>query len=113
MPIRYKAEYFEFPKNPELPVFKEVPDGFEERPYFLGPKTAWTKIARHSDGSVMRPQPKLRILTFCHHCAGWVEGEAHENMVNDLDGSRLCGRKGTEFWCPRCGKEICFCGMMS
>lgn len=40
-------------------------------------------------------------------------GQAHEHRVNDLDGSRLCGRRGTEYYCPRCGKEIHFSGMMS
>lgn len=113
MPIRQISEYFEFPKDPNLPLFKELPEGFEVKGSFMGPSTAWTKIARHPDGSFMRPQPKMRVLTYCPHCAGWVEDEAHENMVNDLGGSRLCGRKGTEFWCARCGEMICFSGMMS
>jgi hypothetical protein len=99
MPIRYKAEHFEFPKRMELPVVKELPSEFERRFY------------KHE--ACTRYPESLKFMTNCHHCGGWVPGQAHEHRVNTLDGSRLCGRKGTEYYCPRCGKEIHFSGMMS
>lgn len=106
MPIRYKAEYFEFPKRMELPVLKELPPEFEL--CFSSSFEAWTRL-QFLDGKA----DKLRFMTACHYCGGWVEGKPYEHRVNTLDGSRLCGRKGTEYYCPRCAKEIHFSGMMS
>lgn len=107
MPIRYRPEHFEFPKNMSLPVFKELPEGFEIRSFF-GEWEAWNRPNFQNPS-----KEKLRILTKCHHCGGWVEGRAHKHHVNNLDGSRLCGRRGTEYYCPRCANEIHFSGMMS
>lgn len=109
MPIRYLAEHFEFPKNMDLPVYKELPQGFEVRSLF-GDWEAWNRIDLSTPGKL---KDELRILTKCHHCGGWVEGRAHEHRINNLDGSRLCGRRGTEYYCPRCAKEIHFEGLMS
>lgn len=106
MPIRYNAEYFEFPKNMSLSVHKELPEGFEVRSIF-GDWEAWKVSTRDNPGG------KLLFLTKCHHCGGWVEGRAHEHRIDNLDGSRLCGRRGKEYYCPRCAKEIHFSGMMS
>lgn len=107
MPIRYIAEHFEFPQNMSLPVFKELPHGFEIRSIF-GEWEARSRI------DPTKPQhDDLRFMTKCHHCGGWVDGRAHEHKINNLDGSRLCGRRGTEYYCPRCAKEIRFEGMMS
>ena len=104
MPIRYKAEYFEFPKHLDLPVSKELPANFTVRESIFGSWEAWNAESL---------LPELEFMTNCHHCGGWVPGKAHEHRVNDLDGSRLCGRRGVEYFCPRCGKEIHFSGMMS
>jgi len=101
MPFRPRYEHFEFPKLLDLPVFKEPPEGAEEG-FSMGFKSL---RSRH-------PKP-FRSWHFCHHCAGWIEGEPHENRVNTLDGSRLSGRRGTEFFCRRCAKEIGFSGLMS
>lgn len=106
MPIRYIPEHFDFPQRLGLPVLKELPPEFEEHS-FLGPKTAWTKL------DLNRKSVGLRMMVLCHHCGGWIPGRAHEHHINNLDGSRLCGRKGTEYYCPRCAKEICFSGVMS
>jgi hypothetical protein len=110
MPIRYKAEHFDFPKHLDTPVYKELPEGFEDRTIGIGPKEAWTrfKVPLHPGAP-----DDLRFLTFCRHCGGWVPGSAYEHRVNTLDGSRLCGRRGVEYYCPRCAKEIYFSGMMS
>lgn len=105
MPFHTRHEYFEFPKRMELPVLKELPQEFEVRA-FLHSFEAWTKI------DVIK-KDKLRFMTLCKACGGWVEGQAHQHQVNDLDGSRLCGRKGVEFYCPRCAKQIHFEGVMS
>jgi hypothetical protein len=49
----------------------------------------------------------------CRHCNGWIEGYANQYSVNTLDSSRLAGRRGTEWYCRRCGEQIAFLGMMS
>ena len=107
MPIRYKAEHFEYPKRLELPVVKELTDNFEVVSIF-GSFEARTKLDLTKRGG-----GPMEFMTKCHHCGGWVPGRAHEHHVNNLDGQRLCGRKGTEFYCPRCGQEVHFSGMMS
>jgi len=101
MPFRTKAEYFEYPQRPELSVLKELPESAENG-FTFGYKSQRT---RH-------PEP-FRQWFFCHHCGGWIEGEPHENEVNNLDGRRLAGRRGTEFYCIRCARQIGFSGMMS
>jgi len=85
----------------DLPVLKDPPEGSEEG-FSFGYKSRRT---RH-------PNP-FHWWYFCHHCQGWIEGQPHENEVNNLDGRRLAGRKGTEFFCIRCAEEIGFSGMMS
>lgn len=99
MPIRNKYEHFEYPKRMDLAVLKEQPEGLDM--HFFGPKTVWSK------------GPPLKNWFYCPYCQGWIEGKPHENEINNLDGRRLCGRKGTEFYCIRCAREICFSGMMS
>jgi hypothetical protein len=47
----------------------------------------------------------------CHWCEGWIEGRANQSGVNTL--GPLSGRRGTEYNCRRCGREIGFAGMMS
>lgn len=118
MPIRYKAEHFDFPKHLELPVFQELPATFTVRGSIFGSWEAWNGEHRLDEyrkkrEEIARSLPELAFMTNCHHCGGWVPGQAHQHRVNDLDGSRLCGRRGTEYYCPRCGKEIHFSGMMS
>lgn len=49
----------------------------------------------------------------CRHCNGWIEGYANQFDVNTLDSSRLAGRRGTEWYCRRCGEQIAFIGLMS
>jgi hypothetical protein len=101
MPFRTKEECFEYPKRLDLPVLKEPPEGVEEGLSF-GHKSLRTRY----------PAP-FKQWFYCQHCEGWIEGEPHENEVNNLDGRRLAGRKGTEFWCIRCARQIGFSGMMS
>ena len=113
MPIRTRYEHFEFPKDLNLEVFKELPEGFEQKGWLLGPKTAWTVMQRNEDGSPSPIQQPFREMTYCQHCEGWIEARPHEHQINNLDGSRLCGRKGTEYYCARCAQEIHFSGMMS
>ena len=103
MPIRMQPEHFEFPKRLDMPVLKDPPEGSDIRLTF-GYK--WVS------SPVLGGRP-FKVWFFCHHCQGWIEGEPHEHEVNDLDGRRLCGRRGTEFWCLRCAQQIGFSGMMS
>ena len=38
----------------------------------------------------------------CRHCGGWIPGRIAEFVADDQY------RKGREFYCIRCGEEICF-----
>lgn len=87
--------------NLSLPVLTEKPDG-REMP-FLGPKVIWSR-------NEVRP---LKHWYFCPHCKGWIEGHPADQDVNDLDGRRRAGRRGTAYFCIRCTREISFSGMMS
>lgn len=111
MPIRYHAEYFDFPQDMDLPVHKELPPEFEASP--LWPWEARTKLNRDAQGKVIRPIPELLFMTKCWHCEGWVPGKPREHDINNLDGRGRCGRRGTEYYCPRCAKEVHFSGIMS
>lgn len=94
------------PKDEGLTVHESLPPLVGELAYtsVLGqPRQAWGATA---DGAP-------RVLHFCQHCNGWIEGTATQYSVNTLDSSRLAGRRGTEYYCRRCGREIAFSGMMS
>jgi hypothetical protein len=107
MPIRTRYEHFEFPKNLDLPVHKELPEDFEKRELFLGPAIAWLKL------SIRERSDRVTFMYHCRHCEGWIPGEPYEHEINNLDSSRLCGRRGTEYYCRRCAEQIYFSGMMS
>lgn len=112
MPLRQTFESFEYPKRLELPVLKELPPEFEEKEFLGGPKRAWTSIAWAKAQIVAGKDHKMRFMTFCNHCGGWVEGEPHKNeLCTPLRG--LAGRQGTEYYCPRCAKYLTFSGLMS
>lgn len=68
------------------------------------------------DGLVIGPLTAHRSSPYgcvylCCQCGGWIEGHADEYQVNDL--GPLSGRRGTEFYCRRCGAEVGFFGMMA
>lgn len=54
--------------------------------------------------------PFLRMY-HCRFCEGWIDGEPTEFRINTL--GVLSGRRGSEFYCRRCGQELAFFGMMS
>lgn len=102
MPLRVRYEHFDAPKNPSLPVLKDKPDG---RDYgIFGPPQIWSD---HTKGH------PIKHWYECYRCGGWIEGMPFEHNVNTLDPAHLAGRRGTEFYCIRCGEEIHFSGLVS
>lgn len=98
----YKSEWFDAPKNMSVQVFKDLPENYIEEPrYFLNKSFRIAKTAKYS------------FAYFCNHkeCKGWIlelPNEYEENTIGILSG-----RKGTVFYCVRCGNEIGFEGMYS
>lgn len=99
----YKLVHFDAPKDMTLPVFSSLPEGFvEERDVLL----TVNRIAQNG----MFPRS---FMYHCHWCDGWIQGEPNEFKVNTLESEHLAGRRGIEYYCCRCGREIGFSGMMS
>lgn len=90
--------------NPELKVFKELPEKYEADPLGFSDKEA--KIKHEF---LREPLDQLERMHFCYHCDGWIPGHPiregiHEPLV------AMTGRQGTSYQCARCGYEICFVG---
>jgi len=99
----YQLEWFDAPEDKSLPVLDALPNGVAERTRLFGPREAWGTPA---DGW-------FRRFHFCHHCGGWIEGDANEYHENTLDSAHLAGRRGKAYHCLRCGREIAFFGAVS
>jgi hypothetical protein len=97
------THYEPAPKDMNLPVRKDLPDGVTERKWTLS-------HLREAHGIV---GDDYLTFHYCDRCEGWIEGHANEYRVNTLDSSHLAGRQGTEYFCRRCGEEIAFSGLMS
>lgn len=100
----YKTIWEPSPRNMDLKVWEELPEDVEERdPQFFNP----IRVARgYHEGEYHR-------FYFCHHCKGWIRGEAYEFSINTLAPHQLAGRQGTEYYCLHCGEQIGFFGVMS
>ena len=95
------------PGNPELEVFKELPDNYEEDLLGLSSREASIK-----GDCLKEPLDVLKKMHHCGHCGGWIDAlpiqeSVYEPLVN------LTGRQGTFYYCARCGYELCFVGRMS
>ncbi len=101
----YSQHYFPAPKNPSLPVLKELPPGIAED------GRQWIHNLREASGYVAKGD--YHFYTYCDHCGGWIRGHANEYEVNTLAPHQLAGRRGTEYYCQRCGEQLAFSGMMS
>jgi hypothetical protein len=93
----WKYEWFDAPKNPDLPVQKQLPPGARQWHFLY-------------EFQAIDPAGEVHHWTLCKHCEGWIPAKVNEYPVNTLDDNRKTGRKGTEYYCPRCGKEIHFSG---
>lgn len=100
----YRNQWFDAPKDMSLTVHKELPEGVEEGRF------AFVRNMREASGM---SGDKYLFFYFCKRCGGWIEGHANEYSVNTLNPSQLSGRRGTEYFCCRCGEQIAFNGMMS
>lgn len=50
----------------------------------------------------------------CHYCRGWIPGVPETREINTMSIEHpLSGRRGTAFYCLRCGEEIDFIGEIS
>ena len=76
-----------------LPVLPELPPGVEEMPAHV--REAWGR----TDG-------ELRHFHFCPRCCGWVDGQP--SLTHDDALGPRPGRRGTAYYCRRCGGEIAF-----
>lgn len=100
----YRHQWFDAPKDTSLSVLKSLPsDVSEDR---LNDLFNLKQAAGYVDG-------QYKTFHFCPHCGGWIEGHANQYEVNTLNSGHLAGRRGTEFFCCRCGERIGFFGMMS
>lgn len=90
------------PNNMNLPVLVDLPEDFRKIEMFSEVKEA--------DGYI---DGKYTVFYYCMFCKGWIEGHANEYHVDDLHAHVLAGRRGFEYYCKRCGKEIAFSGVMS
>lgn len=100
----YSLHYEPAPSDMSLPVLKELPDGVTEESFTLG-------VVREASGKPT--EEGWPHYHFCPHCNGWIEGYPNEFPVNTFAPQHLAGRKGTEYFCRRCGHEIGFLGLMS
>jgi hypothetical protein len=91
----WRETWYDAPRDLTLPILPELPAGVEEF-IFANPRQAF---------GAGKP------WTFCPSCKGWVEGRPYTSRVDNL--GPLCGRRGTEYHCPRCGEQIAFVGMVS
>jgi hypothetical protein len=104
----YREVWYPAPTNESLPVLSELPTGYEEDRWRMGARQA---TARFGLDGHPHFEAKPRAYHYCHRCGGWVPGEPYTSEVSNL--GPLSGRKGTEYYCRRCGKEIGFVGMVS
>ena len=101
MPIIQHSVWIDPPTHKNLPVLSELPPGFYEVVRSLGPR-------------ISRSQINFEEMHFCDSgCNGWIPGEATEFRVNTLEPEHLAGRRGTEYYCRRCGGHLAFIGIMS
>ena len=99
----YRMVYEPAPKNMELLVYPDLPKEYAEQPHWLTIPFRW---ARHTE--------TYEEMYFCDHdCKGWIEGNPNKYHVNTLEPEHLAGRRGEEFYCRRCGRQIAFVGLMS
>lgn len=99
----FKQVWFDAPKDMSIQVFKDLPEGYtEEDKGFFAQSFRIAKTEKYS------------FAYFCNHkeCKGWILKLPNEYEENTIDGF-LSGRKGTAFYCVRCGNEIGFEGMYS
>jgi hypothetical protein len=93
--IPYKMRWVPAPKDEMLNVLQEIPEGLLDSLY-------------RQYGIV---EDKFVCFHKCKKCGGWIEGEPTEYHIDTL--RPLSGRRGTEYYCRRCGHQIGFIGMMS
>jgi len=55
----------------------------------------------------------FRNYYYCECCAGWIEGHADSEYINNINPMALAGRRGYSSKCRRCKYEISFNGMVS
>lgn len=78
-------------------VLEHLPHGAKK---MVNPQRAYLEL---KDG--------VRWFYYCNHCKGWIEGHEIMHNVSEPFGG-LCGRRGTEKICIRCGTRE-FSGMIS
>lgn len=100
MPYIQKWEWAEPDKDESLEVYKDLPDGYQEksqrvlRPY------------RHAERD-------WEEMYYCDGCEGWILDWPNEYPCNTLNTSHLSGKQGRDYHCRRCGRHLGFSGVMS
>lgn len=99
----YVQHYVPAPKNMDLKVYPDLPGGYVEERIWL--------IHGYREA---RKSGSFDTMYFCDlDCKGWIEGEPNDYPVNTLEPEHLAGRRGREYFCRRCGRQIAFIGLMS
>jgi hypothetical protein len=91
----YEMRWVPVPKDETLEVHQEIPQGLMDWGY-------------HRAGFVNGQYFQFHE---CKKCGGWITGRPAEYRIDTL--GPLCGRKGIEYYCRRCGYQIGFDGWMS
>lgn len=102
----YKLVWEPAPENKDIPVLETLPEGLNEKPCWGNYKMAETPLEE-----VISKKIPWIYYYHCHWCKGWIKGRPNEYREDTI--GPLSGRRGTAFYCIRCGNEIGFSGMVS
>lgn len=112
----FKMKYVEPSKNPKLESWEELPKGYKESSIRLAGYRIASKVCEVEILEAIREMPfmlyycKGNVLQDLPGC-GWVEGTPNDYKINTL--APLAGRRGTEYYCAKCGAKIGFIGVIS
>lgn len=102
----HRMVWYDAPHDENLPVLQELPEGIQEDQFMA----RWHPNRREARGRI---NDAYKTYVYCRRCGGWIEGKYYTSRVNTLNSRQLAGRQGTEYYCPRCGEQVDFEGIMS
>lgn len=92
-------------KNLDLEIIQKLPSGVV--PIIQLPNEA--KVA----GGFVGFDNEYKTFHHCPDCKGWIAGKPIAHKHNNLRPTRLTGRRGTSWYCARCGWQLAYRGKMS
>ena len=73
-------------------------------------KMVWVPPEKNENIPVYQERPAGPAY-HCHHCKGWIKGMESTSEIDTM--TFMAGRRGTVFYCIRCGEETDFLGVIS